>query len=259
MTGRIFAVALVILSMSVPATTMAGDLSEFSFRPHPGERLPLAAEFVDEHGRQLLLGHFFTAKPVVLVLDYLRCRTLCGLTLQNLVAGLDALSLDAGRDFEVVVISIDPRDEPADVAAAKAKNLAAYHHTGAENGWHFLTGLQPAVQRVADSVGFPYRYEAALDQYIHPVGFVLASADGAISRYLLGLDVNPADLQTALADAARGRAVGLVTRLLLLCHADSSRLGRYGPAIEVAFIAANLAAMAGGLGAFVAIRRRRHG
>ena len=169
------------------------------------------------------------------------------------------MGLDAGRDFQVVVISIDPRDNPADVAAAKAKYIRAYHHPTGDDGWHFLTGPQPMVQRVADTVGFPYRYEPALDQYIHPAGFVVAAPDGIISRYLLGVNPQPAELESALADAAHGKTVGLVTRLLLLCHGDAPQLGRYSLAIEGAFVVANLVAMIGSVAVFLAIRRRRHG
>jgi protein SCO1/2 len=115
------------------------------------------------------------------------------------------------------------------------------------------------VQRVADVVGFPYRYEPSLDQYIHPAGFVVAAPDGSISRYLLGVDPQPTELESALADAAHGKAVGLVTRLLLLCHGNTPQLGRYSLAIEGAFVVANIAAMIGGIAVFLAIRRRRHG
>jgi protein SCO1/2 len=234
------------------------DFSEFAFRPHPGAHLPLASEFVDHQGSAVPLGRYFVGKPVVLVLDYLRCKTLCGLTLENLAAGLGALPLDAGRDFQVVVISIDPRDKPADVAVARAKYLDAYHPAG-DDGWHFLTGPQPVVQRVADTVGFPYRYEPALDQYIHPAGFVVAAPDGSISRYLLGISTQPTELESALADAKQGKAVGLVARLLLLCHGDTPQLGRYSLAIEAGFVIANLMVMIAGITVFAAIRRRRHG
>ncbi len=242
------------------SSALAGeDFSEFAFRPHPGAHLPLAAEFIDEQGRAVPLGRFFAGKPVVLVLDYLRCKTLCGLTLENLAAGLGALPLDARRDFQVVVISIDPRDKPADVAAAKAKYLGIYHHPAGDDGWHFLTGPQRVVERVADTVGFPYRYEPALDQYIHPAGFAVAAPDGNISRYLLGVNPQPIELQSALADAIHGKTVGLVARLLLLCHGDTPQLGRYSLAIEGAFVVANLAATIGCIATFLAIRRRRHG
>jgi protein SCO1/2 len=251
--------ASVLIAMCAPGVAAADDVSGFAFQPHPGAHLPLASEFLDEQGQPVLLWQFFTGKPVVLVLDYLRCQTLCGLTLQNLVGGMDALALDAGRDFQVVVISIDPRDKPADVNAAKVKYLVGYHHPMANDGWHFLTGSQGMVRTVADAIGFRYRYEAALDQYIHPAGFVLAAADGSISRYLLGVDIHPSSLRTALVDAAHGRAVGLVERLVLLCHGKDPNLGRYSLTIEAAFIMANLMAMAGGAAAFVVIRRRRHG
>jgi protein SCO1/2 len=251
--------ALLLSSAGTGRVLAADDLSEFAFRPHPGAHLPLASEFLDEEGRAVKLRRFFTGKPVVLVLDYLRCKTLCGLTLENLVTGLDALPLQAGRDFQVVVISIDPRDHPADVAAAKAKYLAAYHHPAGDGGWHFLTGRQPVIEQVADTVGFPYRYEPALDQYIHPAGFVVAAPDGNISRYVLGIAAQSSELQGALADAAEGKAVNVWTKLLLLCHGDTPRLGRYSLAIEGAFVVANLSAVIVGVAVFFAIWRRRHG
>jgi protein SCO1/2 len=256
---RLAIAASVVMAMRAPGAAAADDLSEFAFRPHPGAPLPLASEFVDEQGQRALLGQFFTGKPVVLVLDYLRCKTLCGPTLENLVAGLDGLALDAGHDFQVVVISIDPRDRLADVEAAKVKYLAGYHHPRASDGWHFLTGPPEMVHTVADAVGFPCRYEPELDQYVHPAGFVVAAPDGSISRYLLGLDARPSDLRAALADAAHGRAVGLIESVLLLCHGKDPNLGPYGLTIEAPFIVANLVAMAGGGAVFVAIRRRRHG
>ena len=255
--STMLAFALLALSGWTSGALADEQFSEFAFRPHPGAHLPLASDFVDDQG-SVALGRFFAGKPVVLVLDYLRCKTLCGLTLENLAAGLGALPLDAGRDFQVVVISIDPRDKPADIAAAKAKYLGIYHHPAGDGGWHFLTGQQPVVERVADVVGFPYRYEPALDQYIHPAGFVVAAPDGSISRYLLGVNPQPTELEGALTDAMHGKTVGLVTRLLLLCHGDTPQLGRYSLAIEGAFVSANLIAMIGGIAVFLAIRRRRH-
>lgn len=256
---RIALASFLILVLPFFSRAATADFADFAFQPHPGARLPLGLSFADEDGRAVTLGQFFAGKPVILVLDYLRCHTLCGLTLENLVAGLDGLPLDAGRDFQVVTISIDPSDNATDLAAAKAKYLAGYHHAEPNNGWHFLGGRRTAVQQVADTIGFPYRYEPALDQYIHPAGFVIAAPDGSISRYLLGVGSQAADLKAALADAARGRTVGLVTRLLLLCHGDTPQLGRYSLPIEGAFVVANLAAMIGGIALFVAVRRRRHG
>ena len=180
--------------------------AEFAFRPHPGAELPLAVILDDEQARARPLAAFFTGKPVVLVLEYLHCRTFCGLTLRGLMTALDGLKLDAGRDFRLVAISIDPRDTPEDAAAAKASYLAEYHHPDGANGVHFLTGSEAAVRRIAEAVGFPYRYDATLDQFIHPAGLVIASPQGRISRYLLGLDRSAAELEAGLATAARGQA-----------------------------------------------------
>jgi protein SCO1 len=257
--SAVLLLALLLSSGGTSRALAADDFSEFAFRPHPGAYLPLASEFRDEKSQVVRLARFFVGKPVVLVLDYLSCKTLCGLTLENLVAGLDALPLDAGRDFQVVVISIDPRDRPADVAAAKTKYLSAYHHPAGEGGWHFLTGEQPVIQQVADTVGFPYRYEPVLDQYIHPAGFVIAASDGRISRYLLGVSEQSSELQGALADAAERKTAGVLRKLLLLCHGDTPQLGRYSLAIEGAFVAANLTAVIAGIAVFYAIWRRRHG
>ena len=261
MTGfaAVLLLGLLLLSAGPSGALAADDFSKFAFRPHPGARLPLASEFFDEQGQRVELKRFFAAKPVILVLDYLRCKTLCGLTLENLVTGLDELPVVAGSDFQVVVISIDPRDKPADLAAAKTKYLAGYHRAVSDEGWHFLTGPQPVVEQVAEIVGFRYRYEPAFDQYIHPAGFVVAAANGTISRYVLGVGAHSGELQSALSDAAEGKAVGLLTRLLLLCHGDTPRLGRYSLAIEAAFAVTNLTAMVGGIGLFVAIRSRRKG
>jgi protein SCO1/2 len=251
---------LLLLSSGTKNALAAEDLAEFAFAPHPGAQLPLDAQLLDEQGRIVPLGRYFAGKPVVLVLDYLRCKTLCGLTLENLFAGLGRLPLNAERDFQVVVITIDPRDKQADLAAAKARYRAAYGNPADAEGWHFLTGPQPVVRSLADRVGFHYRYEPALDQYIHPAGFMVAAADGHISRYILGVSPGAEELRAALADANEGqRLVGLVTRLLLLCHGNVPPLGRYSLPIERAFLVANILAIIGGVAAFVAIRRRRHG
>lgn len=250
---------LAVLLLALASRASADDLSGFAFQPHPGAQLPLASPLFDEHGDTVRLGQFFAGKPVVLVLDYLRCKTLCGVTLDRLAEALDALPLDAGRDYAVVALSIDPRDTPADLAAAKIKDTAGYTRRGRDGGWHFLGGSESAVRRIADAVGFPYHYDTALDQYVHPAGFVVASPRGSISRYLLGVNPSSVVLQSALADAREGRAIGPLTRLLLLCHGADPRFGRYTLPIEAAFILANLGAMVGGIAVFAAIWRRRDG
>jgi protein SCO1 len=253
-----FVISAWLLGTGGASPALAGvPLADFAFQPHPGAELPLQVKMRDEQGRAQSLASFFTGKPVVLVLEYLRCRTLCGMTLERLIAALDALPLAPGGDFNLVAISIDPRDAQEDAEAAKAKYLAGYHHPDGERGMHFLTGSEASVREIADAVGFPYEYDAALDQYIHPAGFVIATPEGRISRYVFGIDPQAAALKTSLADAARGEHSDVLDRILLLCHAAGLPTGRYSAPILAAFAAANLAGTAVLIAVFAMIRRRR--
>lgn len=261
--NRILAALAMALWLAIRASGASAfspaEIGAFAIRPHPGAELPLATMLTDEQGRAVLLGHFFTGKPIVLVLEYLRCKTFCGLTLQNVVTALDALPLDAGRDFQLLAISIDPRDTPALTARAKQKYLAFYHHDGGRAGIHFLTGSAASVRAIADTIGFPYQYDAALDQFIHPAGFILADPDGRISRYIYGLHAAPGALGAGLADAARGLALSPLDRLFLLCHIEGAPLGRYTVPVMAGLMICNIGAGTALIIIFNAIRRRRHG
>ena len=258
--AAVLAAGLVLPNLSRPVNAGDNDAVELAFRPHPGARLPLHATLVDEAGNSVALGAFFDKSPVIVVLDYLRCTSLCGVTLRNLVGGtLDKLPLEPGRDYQLVAISIDPRDTPADAVAARTKYAELLDRAGAERALHFLTAPQTGVRAIADAVGFPYRYDSLLDAYIHPAGFIIASPNGAISRYVEGISIAPRDLVGALADAEQNKPQDLFTRLVLLCHVQGAPLGRFTVPVLAAFTAANLAASFFLIAHFAAIRRRRHG
>lgn len=208
-----------------PTTTSA-----LSFRQHPGARLPLDTEFQDSRGEPVRLGRFFSGKPVVLVLEYLRCRTLCGRVVHDAAQALARTPLAAGRDYQVVAISIDPREGAADARAAEAKYLAGASEAQ-QQGWHFLTGTSAAIHTVADAVGFPFRYDARIDQYAHPAGITIATAEGTITRYILGVGYRPLDVRLALVEAGRGHISSPVADLLLLCYCYDPGTGRYSFAI----------------------------
>jgi protein SCO1 len=247
--GAIFAVSSVSPA-SLP------DTSELAFQPHPGAQLPLAAQFKDENGRAVDLGDYFSKSPVILVLDYLRCTSLCSVMLRNIVAALDALPLAAGRDYQLVAISIDPRDTPADAAEAKAKYVPLLQQRSVPAGVHFLIGSPNTVQQIAQTVGFPSRYDKLLDAYIHPAGFIVATPQGAISRTIEGVAVTPKDLLGAFADAQQERSPGLITRIVLFCHVQGAALGRFTVPVLAAFMMAEIAAALGALFIFAGVRRR---
>jgi protein SCO1 len=238
----------------------ASDAEDLAFRPHPGDRLPLTTAFTDEQGRKVTLGDYFNRVPVILVLDYLRCTSLCGVTLQNLVGdALAGLPLEPGRDYQLVAISIDPRDRPVDAAAAQTKYADLFGRPGTARGMHFLTTPSTAaVREVADAVGFPYRYDNWLDAYLHPAGFVVVSPGGVISRYVEGIAISPQDLVGALADAEQNKTQGLITRLLILCHVQGIPLGRLAAPVLGAFTLANIAGGCVLVAIFTVVWRRRH-
>jgi protein SCO1 len=245
-----------ILVVSGPPVSAPADVSELSFQPHPGAQLPLAAQFTDETGRTVDLGGYFSKSPVILVLDYLRCTSLCSVMLRNILESLNALPLAAARDYQLVAISIDPRDTPADAAGAKAKYLPVLKPQMAAAGLHFLTGSPASAQQIADIVGFPYRYDKLLDAYIHPAGFIVATPGGAISRYIEGVAIAPKELLGALADAQQDKAPGLLTRIVLFCHVQGAALGRFTVPVLAAFMLAEIAAALGALAIFVGVRRK---
>ena len=86
------------------------------------------------------LKNYFGKRPVVMILIYYRCTTMCIAGLETLVNNLTELPFNAGREFDVVSISIDPRETPALAAGTKREYLKRYSRPGTQNGWHFLTG-----------------------------------------------------------------------------------------------------------------------
>ena len=258
--GVLMIVAVTRTEFPLAVNSTTNEASDLTFVPHPGTQLPLATTLIDENGSTVTLGDYFSKSPAILVLEYLRCTSLCGLTLRNLVLdGLAGLPLQPGRDYQLLAISIDPRDQPADAAAARAKYAALLDRKGGETGMHFLLGSASAVRKIADAVGFPYRLDTLLDFYIHPAGFIVAAPDGVISSYFEGVAISPPALIAAFANAEEDKSHGPLTRLLLLCHAQGARLGRYTVPVLAAFTIANFAAAFTLIVVFTTIRRRRHG
>jgi protein SCO1/2 len=248
------AAATLLAAVPAAAPTQAlqpGAFPSLQFRQHPGAQLPLAAGLRDETGRPVAFGAYFGRRPAVVILDYLHCPNLCGLVLGGTVASLAHAHLQPGRNVEFIAISIDPTEKPTDGAAAR--DAYAKRFGGNDTaGWHFLTGPVPAVRRIADAVGFPYRYDPQLRQYAHPAGFVVATPQGRISRYLLGLQPPPALLKAAVAEAADDKVEPPAHPLLLLCLGYDPQPGTVAAA---AFQALRIVALAALLGCLLLVVR----
>jgi protein SCO1/2 len=193
--------------------------------------LPLDVELTDEHGRAVVIGDYFGKRPVVLAFVYYGCPMLCPQSLSSLAATLGVLSETPGRDFEVVSVSIDPRETPALASEKKAHYIERSGKPSIAEGWHFLTGSEENVKRVASAAGFRYAWDDAQKQFVHSAGIVVATPQGKLSRYLFGIDYGPRDLRLASLDASEGRIGSPLKRALLYCYHYDVATGRYSLAI----------------------------
>jgi protein SCO1/2 len=160
-------------------------LEEVGVTEHLNAKLPLDLEFRDEHGNWVELGSFFDGqRPVILTLNYYRCPMLCGLMLNGVVDGLAEMAWTPGAEFEIVTISINPLETP-DLAKAKKQNyLKRLERPAAARGWHFMTGRELEIKRLAETLGFSYTYDPVSQEYAHAASIFICTPDGRVARYL---------------------------------------------------------------------------
>lgn len=190
--------------------------------------LPLDTRVYDESGREATLGEYFRGKPVVLALVYYKCPMLCDLVLNGMLRAFRTLSLDAGRDFDVVTVSFDPNDTPAIASEKKANYLKKYGRPAAADGWHFLTASEAEIQRLTNSVGFRYAYDEKAKQFIHASAIMVLTPEARLSRYFYGVEYPPRDLRLALVEASNFRIGNPVDQVLLFCFHYDPATGKYG-------------------------------
>jgi protein SCO1/2 len=154
--------------------------------------------------------------PTVLVLAYFRCPVLCDQIIGALVRSLPATRTDTGLDYRALIVSFDPRDTPKD-AVAKAATLLGPLSTFERAHWQFVVDDRGSAARLAEAVGFRYRFDPSTGMFAHPAVAVAISPDGRIARYLYGVSFPPDVVAPALRDAARGQAQGSLNRILLTC------------------------------------------
>jgi protein SCO1 len=194
------------------------------------ERVPLDITFRDETGNRVPLRQFFGSKPVMLNLIQYRCTMLCSEEMKMLGQSLKDMKFSVGRQFNVLTVSIDSREQPYLAAEYKQGYLKQYGRAGAAAGWHCLTGDAPSIQRLADAVGYHFVYDARTDQFAHPDGVIVLTPQGKIARYFFRLNYPPRDLGFALMDAAQNRIGSPLDALALLCYHYNPLTGKYSVA-----------------------------
>lgn len=203
-------------------------LHKVGIAQHLNQPLPLDAQFVDDTGKSVRLGDYFGKKPAVLAFVYYTCSMLCSEELDGLTSALMMVHLTPGKDFNVIVISIDPNDTPQASAKKKALYVKRYGRPETAGGWHFLTGERPAIDAVSNAAGFDYVRvpgpDGRITQFAHASSIQIVTTNGKLAQYYLGVEYSPKDILLGLIEASGNKIGSPVANILTYCyHYDPQR------------------------------------
>ena len=225
-----------------------------------GQQLPLDATFRDETGKTVKLGDYFGKKPEILSLVYYQCQILCMEDLNGLVGALEMVNLTPGKDFQVVIVSIDPAETPAIAAAKKAFYVKRYGRPETAAGWHFLTGGQSDITALAKAVGWGYvrlpQPDGKPPMFAHASSIEVVTPEGRMAQYYLGVEYAPRDLQLGLVEASHNTIGTPVDNILTYCYRYDPKLNRHSLVIARVVQAGCLLTVLG-LGSFMLVSFRR--
>jgi protein SCO1/2 len=194
-------------------------------------QIPLDAQFVDETGKAVRLGDYFGKRPAILSLVYYNCPMLCSEELDGLTGTLKMVKFKPGKDYDIIVASIDPSETPELAAKKKAFYLKRYGHPETADGWHFLTGQQAAINALADATGFGFVRvpgpDGKMTQFAHASAIELLTPEGRISQYYLGVEYSPNDLRLGLVEASDNKIGSPVDNILTYCYHYDPMLNRH--------------------------------
>jgi protein SCO1 len=198
-------------------------LSKVTISQNLNHQIPLDGQFVDETGKSVRLGDYFGGKrPVILTLVYYQCKVLCPEEMNGLTGALEMVDLKPGKDFEIVTVSIDPTDTPAEAASEKRTYLKRYGHPETADGWHYLTGQQPAINALAKAMGISYVRvpgpDGRLAQFAHASSIQIITPEGKMAQYYLGVEYSPKDLRLGLVEASHNQIGSIVDNILTYCY-----------------------------------------
>jgi protein SCO1/2 len=275
-TGRAFIIAAAIAAAASPAhaqpaqpsgarmeagtaaNAKPGLLSQIGIDQRLNQRVPLDLMFKDETGRDVRLGEFFGQRPVVLAMVYYECPMLCTQVLNGAVSALSILKFDVGKEYDVIAVSINPKETPRLAAEKKRAYLERYKRPQTAAGWHFLTGEEQNIRKLADAVGFRYAYDPEIQQYAHGAGIEILTPQGVLSKYFYGIEFSPRDLRFGLIEASEQRIGTPIDTALMLCYHYDPATGKYGAAaidaIRIGGVATLLALLSF---MFISLRRER--
>ena len=235
-------------------------LQKVQVEQHLNRQLPLDAAFVDDQGQQVTLGKYFGKRPAILSLVYYNCPMLCSEEMDGLTGALEMVKLTPGKDFDVVIISIDPTETPELAAKKKAFYLKRYGRPETASGWHYLTGQKAAIDAVTNAVGFGYVRvpgpDGQLTQFAHASSIELVTTDGHLAQYYLGVEYSPKDMLLGLIEASGNKIGSPVANILTYCYHYDPTTNKHSLIVARVVQLGGMITMAG-LGGFMFLMFRR--
>jgi protein SCO1/2 len=228
--------------------------SQVGFDQELGAQLSLGTGLIDANGASIHLRDVMNGKAALLVPGYYGCVNLCSVVRAGVAHAVARSGLRPGSDFEVLLLSVDPHEGPADASTAQHNDAA--RHPGADIiRWHYLTGTPAASAAIMRSIGFRYFFDTRNGQYDHDMGIVLLSPQGRVTQYLFGAQFEPRTLRLALVSASQGRIGNLVDHFLLMCCDYDPATGRYSMVIRQVMQALGIATVLTLAGLILVLRR----
>lgn len=213
---RLFSIALLSLALLQANSSVPQELGGVGVEERLGTVLDSRLEFIAENGRPVPLAKFLNqGRPVVLNFVYYSCPMLCSLVMNGLTSSIRELQWTPGNEYEIVTISIDPREMYPLAASKKQAQLISFDRPAP--GWHFLSDYNDNAKKLAEQAGFHYRWDKDRQQYAHSASLILLTPDGKIARYLYGIKYKAFDLRMGLTEARDGKMRSTGEHLLLYC------------------------------------------
>ncbi len=206
------------------------QLKEIALNPSPGALLPLGAGFASTGNTRLTLKDALGGRPGVLILVDFKCRYTCGTALAIAADGLSQSGLEPKRDYNLLVLGINPEAGIADAEAMKAAYLGPYPRLAAAA--KFLAGDAASIASVTSALGYNAVYDAGRGEYGHPLGAVILTYKGRVSHVIEGLNLSAAPLRAAIVDAWNSRLATFVEGVRLLCYGHSPLEGASTAAVQ---------------------------
>ena len=205
------------------------QLADVSITPHLGEKIDLDAKFTDQSGKEVTLRDYTKdGKPILLSLAYYSCPSLCNFHLNGLNDAFKQMKAPLGKEFNLVVVSFDPKEGPAVANAKRDSYIKEYGRPEGAEGWHFLTDSKgDGSAALAKTLGFTYRWDAEQKQYAHASAAYAIAPDGTITRYLFGIVFDPKTVRLSMLEASKGQVGTVIDKLILYCFHYDPKANQY--------------------------------